>query len=72
MPLYRWSQTAASNATADPTCPMPEGMAASAINDGVRGAMAALARYRDDIAGAIVTVAQMPLTPFRPIRSTIC
>jgi microcystin-dependent protein len=55
MPFYKWSQTASANGTADPTCPFPEGMAPSAVNDGVRGAMAALAQYRDDMAGAIVT-----------------
>ena len=55
MPLYRWSQTAGNNATADITAPFPEGMAPSAVNDGVRGLMAAVAMYRDDIAGAIVT-----------------
>jgi len=55
MSFWKWSKTAASNGTADATCPFPEGMAPSAVNDGVRGAMAALAKYRDDIAGAIVT-----------------
>ena len=55
MSLYRWSQSAASNGTADPTCPFPEGQAASSLNDSCRGAMAAVAQYRDDIAGAIVT-----------------
>lgn len=55
MSFWKWSRTAASNGTADSTCPFPEGMAPSAVNDGVRGAMAALAMYRDDIAGAIVT-----------------
>ena len=55
MTLYKWSQTAASNGTADPSCPFPEGMAPSAVNDSTRGAMAAVAKHRDDIAGAIVT-----------------
>src|ERR1700759_3932582 len=55
MTLYKWSQTAANNATADSTCPWPEGMAPSQVNDSARGNMAALAKSRDDIAGAIVT-----------------
>lgn len=55
MTFWKWSRTASANATADSTCPFPEGMAPSAVNDGVRGAMAAVAKYRDDIAGAIVT-----------------
>lgn len=55
MTLYKWSQTAASNGLADSTCPFPEGMAPSAVNDGVRGAMAAIARYRDDTTGGITT-----------------
>lgn len=55
MAWYNWSQTANSNATADPTIGMAEGMAPSALNDGVRALMAATAKYRDDIAGAIVT-----------------
>ena len=55
MTFWKWSTTAANNGTADSTCPFPEGMAPSAVNDGMRGAMAAVAKYRDDIAGAIVT-----------------
>src|SRR3954463_3824906 len=55
MTFWKWSRTASINATADSTCPFPEGMAPSAVNDGVRGAMAALAKYRDDRSGTIVT-----------------
>lgn len=55
MTLYKWSQTAATNGAADSTCPFPEGMAPSAYNDSERGAMAAIAKYRDDTAGGIVT-----------------
>lgn len=52
---YKWSRTAASNATADAAINMAEGMAPSAVNDGVRALMASAAGYRDDIAGAIAT-----------------
>src|SRR6266403_5422574 len=52
---FKWSKVAANNGSADPSCPFPEGMAPSALNDGTRGMMAAAAKYRDDIAGAIVT-----------------
>jgi microcystin-dependent protein len=55
MTFFKWSKTAANNANADSTCPFPEGMAASALNDGTRGMMAAAAKYRDDISGATVT-----------------
>jgi microcystin-dependent protein len=55
MTLYKWSQTAAANGSADSTCPFPEGMAPSAVNDSDRSAMAAVAKYRDDTAGGIVT-----------------
>lgn len=55
MTLWKWSRTAATNGTSDSTCPFPEGMAPSAVNDGVRGAMAAVAKYRDDVAGIITT-----------------
>lgn len=55
MTFWKWSRTASVNATADSTCPFPEGMAPSAVNDGVRGLMAAAAKYRDDVSGATVT-----------------
>ncbi|MEW6645368.1 MAG: phage tail protein [Pseudomonadota bacterium] len=55
MTFWKWSRTAANNANADPSCPFPEGMAPSAVNDGARAMMAAAAKYRDDIAGANLT-----------------
>jgi len=55
MAWYNWSQTASANATADPSINWAEGQAPSSINDSARAMMAATARYRDDIAGAIVT-----------------
>lgn len=51
--LYNWSRAPGSNANA--TYNMAEGMAPSAVNDGIRGLMSDVAQYRDDIAGAIVT-----------------
>jgi microcystin-dependent protein len=55
MTLYKWSQTASSDATADSTINWSEGQAPSSINDSARAMMAATAKFRDDIAGAIVT-----------------
>jgi microcystin-dependent protein len=55
MTLYKWSQTASADATADSTINWQEGQAPSSINDSARAMMAATAKYRDDIAGAIVT-----------------
>jgi microcystin-dependent protein len=55
MTFWKWSTTAANNGTADSTCPFPEGMSPSAVNDGTRGMMAAAAKYRDDIGGMLVT-----------------
>ncbi|MGJ5205548.1 phage tail protein [Bradyrhizobium sp. HKCCYLR20261] len=55
MTLYRWSQTASADATADPTINWSEGQVPSSINDSARAMMAATAKYRDDIAGAIAT-----------------
>ncbi|WP_257168567.1 phage tail protein [Bradyrhizobium sp. SRS-191] len=55
MTLYRWSQTASADATADPSINWSEGQAPSSINDSARAMMAATAKYRDDIAGALAT-----------------
>jgi microcystin-dependent protein len=55
MTLYKWSQTAAGNATADPSINWQEGQAPSSVNDSARAMMASIAKHRDDIAGAIVT-----------------
>jgi microcystin-dependent protein len=53
--VYVWSRTATTNATADSTVNYAEGQAPSSLNDSARNAMASVAKYRDDIAGAIVT-----------------
>jgi microcystin-dependent protein len=55
MSYWKWSTTAANNGTADASCPFPEGMSPSAVNDGARGMMAAAAKHRDDIAGLLIT-----------------
>ena len=55
MTLYKWSRVRDSDATADPTINWQEGQAPSSVNDSARAMMAATAKYRDDIAGAIVT-----------------
>jgi microcystin-dependent protein len=55
MTLYKWSQIATADATADSTINWSEGQAPSSINDSARAMMAATAKYRDDISGAIVT-----------------
>lgn len=53
--VWMWSQTASTNAGADPTINWAEGMSPSSINDSARAMMAALARWRDDISGANIT-----------------
>jgi microcystin-dependent protein len=55
MPWFFWSRTASSNATSDPNIGWAEGQAPSTINDSARAMMSETAKYRDDIAGAIVT-----------------
>lgn len=55
MPLYKWSQTSSSNANADPTINFAEGQAPSSVNDSARALMSAVAMFRDDISGAIIT-----------------
>jgi microcystin-dependent protein len=55
MTFWKWSKSAASNAGADPTINYAEGQAPSSLNDSARAAMAACAKYRDDMAGALAT-----------------
>lgn len=50
-----WSKTAANNATADSSAQWPEGMPPSQVNDSARGMMASVAKWRDDISGALAT-----------------
>ncbi|MBR0964774.1 tail fiber protein [Bradyrhizobium diazoefficiens] len=56
MTLYKWSQTASADATADSTINWAEGQSPASVNDSARAMMAAIAKYRDDVAGAIVTI----------------
>lgn len=55
MSFWQWSRTSATNASADPTINMAEGMPPAQVNDGVRALMAAAAKWRDDISGTITT-----------------
>lgn len=55
MTFWKWSRTADTNSNADSTINFAEGQAPSTLNDSGRAVMAAAAKYRDDIAGAIVT-----------------
>jgi microcystin-dependent protein len=55
MTFWKWSRTAASNGSGDSSINYAEGMAPSGLNDSGRAVMAAAAKYRDDIAGAIAT-----------------
>ncbi len=52
---YKWSRTAANNATADTNVNFAEGQAPSTVNDSARALMASAAGFRDDISGAITT-----------------
>jgi hypothetical protein len=55
MTLFKWSATAASNATADDTINARENQAPSTVNDAMRGMMAAVAKWRNDLSGNLVT-----------------
>jgi len=50
-----WSQTAATNASADTAVNWAEGQAPSSVNDSARAMMASAKKWADDIAGATVT-----------------
>lgn len=53
--VVTWSQTAATNATADSNVNWAEGMAPSQVNDSARAVMASVAKWRDDLAGTLVS-----------------
>lgn len=55
MTFWLWSKTAVSNATADGSVNYREGQGAGSLNDSARAGMAALAKFRDDITGALAT-----------------
>jgi microcystin-dependent protein len=55
MTLWKWSTTPGSNANSDSTINWAEGQAPSSVNDSARAMMAAVAKYRDDLAGTITT-----------------
>jgi hypothetical protein len=55
MSFWKWSRTAGTNATADGSINWAEGQAPSSVNDSARAMMAAAAKFRDDISGAITT-----------------
>jgi microcystin-dependent protein len=53
--VFQFSQTANLNSSAVPTVNYAEGQAPSSLNDSARAVMAAVACYRDDISGSLVT-----------------
>ncbi len=55
MTVHKWSQTAASNDTADSTINLRENQAPSTYNNAVRALMAAVRKWWDDLSGNIVT-----------------
>jgi microcystin-dependent protein len=55
MTFWKWSRTAASNGSGDSSINYAESMSPAALNDSGRAVMAAAAKYRDDISGAIAT-----------------
>jgi microcystin-dependent protein len=55
MTVNLWSQTAASNASADPSINWAEGQAPSSVNNSARAMMAAIAKLYADMSGNLVT-----------------
>lgn len=53
--FHTWSQTAASNNTADSSINWAEGQAPSSVNDSARGMMSVQAKWRDDNNGSLAT-----------------
>jgi hypothetical protein len=55
MTVYKWSQTAASNDDIDSTINFQEGQSPASVNNSCRAMMAAIAKWRADISGSLVT-----------------
>lgn len=55
MTVWRWSQTASSNDTADPSINWRENQAPRTYNNSARGMMAAIRKWWDDFSGNLVT-----------------
>lgn len=53
--MWQWSTVASSNGSSDPQINFREGQSPSSVNDSARALMAAVAGYRDDISGSLVT-----------------
>lgn len=53
--VITWSETAATNASADGNINFAEGMAPSQVDDSCRAMMASVAKWRDDLNGTLVT-----------------
>jgi microcystin-dependent protein len=60
MTVNRWSQTAETNASADSTINWAEGQSPGSVNNSARAMMAAVAKYRDDMAGKSATAGTAP------------
>jgi microcystin-dependent protein len=60
MSFYKWSKTAATNASADSTINWAEGQSPGSVNNSARALMAAAAKYRDDMAGMVATGGTAP------------
>lgn len=57
--LFTWDQNAADNATADNTVNWSEGQSPGSVNNSARAMMAAIAKWRDDMAGVKPSNAQI-------------
>lgn len=55
MTVHLWSQTAASNSSADGSINWAEGQSPGTVNNSARAMMAAVAKWRDDISGKLLT-----------------
>ena len=55
MPVYLWQKLPAPNATADNTINLQAGRSPSAITPADRATLAAIAQWRDDLAGSLIS-----------------